>query len=83
MANNYGYLQDENGNYYIPAIPGSEYLAMNGTKLINYDGSYIGLRKDLMRRTDSGECVYRCYRSDTGTAVRFGIGSGGINHRDI
>lgn len=83
MANVYGYLQDEDGNIYIPAIPGSEYLAMNGTKLVNYDGSYLNSKKNTKISQSSGDVGYYAKRSDTGTEVWMGVGSGGTNHRSL
>ena len=53
-------------------------LHENNKKVITTDGGT--LTGDVILNKTSGDTFYHAYRTDTGTGVSFGVGSGGVNH---
>ena len=71
--------KDSSGNYHyaINGMPDSSYTMKIVGKLLFNGATSSG---DMYVTKSSGDTYFRAKRSDTGTEVMFGVGSGGANH---
>lgn len=77
---NRGYIQDEDGNIYVPEIPAGAGLYVAGQQVIKSTEAGL-VSMNLVNNIKDTNTHYSAKRTDTGTQVWMGIGSGGNNHR--
>lgn len=77
-----GYIQDEEGNIYVPEIPAGAGLYVAGQQVIKSTEAGL-VSMNIVNNIEKTNTSYSAKRTDTDTQVWMGIGSGGTNHRSL